>query len=128
MILIKQTAQLDEVLSLKINNIMERRLQTMVFRKGLAKSVNQARQFIIHGHINVGGKSISSPSYLVRSHEEASIAFDEASSLFNQEHPERQQKQEVVIEKVPHYKRNRQTGLCKNCCCTNINGKTTWSL
>lgn len=87
--LVKQGAQLDDVLGIQLRNILERRLQTMVFRKGLARSINQARQFIVHEHITVGNRIVSSPSYHVPIEEETSIAFAPTSSLANAGHPER---------------------------------------
>jgi small subunit ribosomal protein S4 len=87
--LIKKDSSLDEVLSLDIKNIMERRLQTFVYRKELAKSIKQARQFIIHGHITVNDKKISSPSYVVKLDEEDKIGFALNSELKNPEHAER---------------------------------------
>ena len=47
----------------------------MVLRQGLANSVGQSRQFIVHGHIAVAGKKIASPSYLVPVEEEKKIAY-----------------------------------------------------
>ncbi len=82
-------SQLDDVLALQLNNIMERRLQTLLLRKGLANTVNQARQFIVHRHIKVGNKIITSPSYLVSKEEENMLGFTEGSTLANPEHPER---------------------------------------
>lgn len=87
--LVKENAKMDDILGLEIKNIMERRLQTQVVSKGLAKSTKQARQFIVHGHVFVGDKKITVPSYLVRLEEEAQIKFDDGSSLANSEHPER---------------------------------------
>jgi small subunit ribosomal protein S4 len=87
--LIKQGAELDAVLGLQLKNILERRLQTMVFRKGLARSMNQSRQFIVHEHIMVGNKSISSPGYHVTVIDEGNIAFVPTSTLGNTAHPER---------------------------------------
>lgn len=87
--LVKQGAQLDDVLGIQLRNILERRLQTMVFRKGLARSINQSRQFIVHEHITVGNRSVSSPGYHVPVDEEATIAFVPASKLANTAHPER---------------------------------------
>ena len=66
---------LNEVLSLTIEAFLERRLQTIVWRKNLATTVRQARQFITHGHIAVNGKKVSAPSYLVSKAEEATIAY-----------------------------------------------------
>lgn len=87
--LVEQGAQLDNVLGVQLKNILERRLQTMVLRKGLARSINQSRQLIVHEHILVGNRRVSSPSYNVPVSEEASIAFVPTSSFANTSHPER---------------------------------------
>ncbi len=82
-------AKLDQVLSLGLKDILERRLQSLVCRKGLAKSMKQARQFITHRHIMLGNKEITSPSYVTSLQEEAVIAFHDRSALKNSDHPER---------------------------------------
>jgi len=61
----KPTANPDDILSLSTRDILERRLQTLVFRNGLARSMAQARQLIVHGHIAVNGRKVKSPSYHV---------------------------------------------------------------
>jgi len=66
-------ATLDDVLGLTIENILERRLQTIVLRKGLANTANHARQLIVHGHIVLDGKKMPYPSYLVSKEEESNI-------------------------------------------------------
>jgi small subunit ribosomal protein S4 len=63
--LLSKEATLDDVLGLKEVDIMNRRLQTIVFHKGLAKTVKQARQMIVHGKILVDGKRATSPSTLI---------------------------------------------------------------
>jgi len=68
-------ATLDDVLSLPVESFLERRLQTIVWRKGLAGTVSQARQFITHGHISVNGKKISVPGYLVKKDEENKMGY-----------------------------------------------------
>ena len=73
--LLNENATLDDVLSLTVENILDRRLQTLVFKKGLAKTPKQARQFITHGHIAVGGRRTVYPSYLVPRDEEDKIKF-----------------------------------------------------
>jgi small subunit ribosomal protein S4 len=85
--LISDTATLDEVLSLSQKDILNRRLQTYVFKKGLARSIYQARQLVTHQHISVGGKVVSSPSYVVKKGEDATIEFREQSPL--KAHPEK---------------------------------------
>ncbi|MFH1257206.1 MAG: 30S ribosomal protein S4 [Candidatus Diapherotrites archaeon] len=73
--LFKAKATADDILSLSIEELLERRLQTIIWRKNLAKTVKQARQFIAHGHIAVNGVKTTSPSYIVRHGEEAKIAY-----------------------------------------------------
>ncbi|UCE28777.1 MAG: 30S ribosomal protein S4 [Candidatus Bathyarchaeota archaeon] len=88
--ILPETAALDNVLDLTLEDILERRLQTLVFRKGLAKSMYQARQLISHGHVAIEGKRFSSPSYLVLSREEPSIGYAPTSPLLNPSHPMRE--------------------------------------
>ena len=66
---------LEDVLMLTPEAQLERRLQTIVWRKGLANTARQARQFIVHGHIAINGKKVDRPGYLVRVDEEKSIRF-----------------------------------------------------
>lgn len=88
--ILHETAALDDVLDMSIEDILERRLQTLVFRRGLAKSVYQARQLITHGHVSIGGKRVSSPSYLVLRNEEPKISYAPASPLSATDHPLRE--------------------------------------
>jgi small subunit ribosomal protein S4 len=76
--LLKGEVDLDSVLGLTIEDILERRLQSLVHRKGLAKSPKQARQMVTHGHIRVGGRRIKSPSYLVPVEQEETIISEVA--------------------------------------------------
>lgn len=90
---------LDDVLGLRLEQLLERRLQTIVFKKGLARSVKQARQMITHRHILVAGKMITSPSYLVSVAEESKISFYAGSGFSDENHPERKAPEPVVQEK-----------------------------
>lgn len=94
--LLEKDSKLEDVLTITLKDIMNRRLQTLVFKRNLARSVKQARQFISHNHIYISGKNITSPSYLVSREEEASINFGTGSALSNPDHPER-----AVEEKKP---------------------------
>ena len=78
-----QTGQstLDDVLSLTVENVLERRLQTLVWKRGLAKSPYQARQLISHGHIALSQRRMTVPGYLVSPGEEGSLSFSEGSRL-----------------------------------------------
>jgi small subunit ribosomal protein S4 len=70
---LKEGSSLDDVLALTVEDILERRLQTIVYRKGLANSLKHARQLIVHGHIKINGRKINYPSYLVEKGEEGKI-------------------------------------------------------
>ena len=98
--MVKDTSSLDPVLDLTLRDILERRLQTQVFKKGFAHSPHQARQFIIHGHITVGEKNMTVPSYIVTMQEESLIAFLPTSSLNSIDHPERitpEKSKEIIL-------------------------------
>jgi small subunit ribosomal protein S4 len=85
-----ETAVLDDVLDLTIEDVLERRLQTIVFRKGLAKSIYQTRQLITHGHITIGNRRVTVPNYIVTREEENQIAYAPKSPFSNPSHPLRQ--------------------------------------
>ena len=87
--LTKHDSKIEDVLALKASDFFERRLQTLVFKKGLSKSVNQARQFIVHGHVFIGDRKITAPSYMVSLEEESKIMFNPRSNLSKEDHPER---------------------------------------
>jgi small subunit ribosomal protein S4 len=71
--LLNEGATLDDILGLTVENILERRLQTMILRKGFANTPKHARQLITHGHILIGEKKVSYPSYIVPRIEEEKI-------------------------------------------------------
>jgi len=87
--ILPESASVDNILDLNVKDLMERRLQTIVYRSGLARSIHQARQFVSHGHISVANAIVSVPSYIVKRDEESRIAFDQRSPLTNAQHPAR---------------------------------------
>jgi small subunit ribosomal protein S4 len=88
--LLPETAVLDDILDLTIEDLLERRLQTIVFRKGLTKTIHQCRQLITHGHVAVGNKRVTVPSYIVTKEEEPQITYASGSPLASPSHPLRQ--------------------------------------
>ncbi len=82
-------ASLDDVLSLDVEAVLSRRLQTLAFVKGLSFTPRQARQFIIHGHVSVGTRTVRVPGYIVSREEEPSVTYDTRSPLANDLHPVR---------------------------------------
>ena len=87
--ILPEQATVDNILDLNVKDLMERRLQTIVFRTGLAKSIHQAREFVVHGHISIAGDVVSVPSYIVHRDQESRIAFHQTSPLSNAQHPAR---------------------------------------
>ncbi len=80
-------ATLDDVLGLNAQMLLDRRFQTIVYRKGLATTAKQARQFIIHGHVAIEGRKVNIPGYLVKRGEEDKITFNPHSPISNELHP-----------------------------------------
>ena len=77
----KGKVTVDDLLDLKVESVLDRRLQTIVYKSGLANTMKQARQFIVHGHILVDGIKSSSPGRLIKVEDEGKVSFAESSSL-----------------------------------------------
>ena len=71
--------ELDYVLALTPSDFLERRLQTLVFKLGLAKSIHHARVLIRQRHIRVGKQIVNVPSFLVRTDSQKHIDFSLSS-------------------------------------------------
>lgn len=73
--IVSSDVELEKLLDLKANNLLERRLQSRVFRRGLARSMKQARQLIAHGFISIDGVKVNRPGYMVRLTEDDRIGY-----------------------------------------------------
>ena len=62
-----------DVLGLKVEDLLERRLPTIVVKKNIATTAKQARQLVVHKKILIKGKVLDAPSYLVPVADEDSI-------------------------------------------------------
>lgn len=102
-----QAASLDQILGLELKDILERRLQSQIVRKGLARTMKQARQFVTHRHVLVGNKEITSPSFLVSRADESVIAFKTRSPFVTEEHPERVR---VTVVEAPAEEKTAKSG------------------
>jgi len=78
---VNKDAKLEQVLGLELRNVLDKRLQSVVYRKNIAGTMKQARQLIIHGHVLVGNKKISGPSYLVSVEEEPLVMLSPKSKF-----------------------------------------------
>jgi small subunit ribosomal protein S4 len=72
--------KLEDILELKLEHILSRRLQTIVYKKGLSKTVKHARQLIVHGHIIIDNNRVRWPGHLVPVEKENDIHISEAVS------------------------------------------------
>merc|ERR1712226_1160196 len=80
-VLSEDKMKLDYVLSLKVDDFLERRLQTQVMKLGLARSIHHARVLIRQRHIRVKKQIVNVPSYMVRVESQKHIDFAINSSL-----------------------------------------------
>jgi small subunit ribosomal protein S4 len=80
---------LDNVLNLTLENLLERRLQTIVFRKGLAASMHHARQLVVHGHIGLNNHRVMTPARFITTAEQEHITYTTKSALNDASHPAR---------------------------------------
>ncbi len=71
---ISPEAKFDDILSLTVRDVAERRLQTQLYKKGMAFTPKQARQFIVHKKVLVNNRQITSPSYLVKVGDDVRLA------------------------------------------------------
>ncbi|HLC46075.1 MAG TPA: 30S ribosomal protein S4 [archaeon] len=72
---LQDNAVLDDVLTLQVETVLERRLQTQVWKQGIAATPSQARQLIKHGHISLKGKKVTAPGYFLGAGMEREITF-----------------------------------------------------
>ncbi len=87
-------SSVDEVLSLTVEDFLKRRLQTMVKNLGLASTIHQARQLIVHGHIAIKDRRVTIPSYHVKRGEEDFINYAPGSPFLDPNHPLRKKMEE----------------------------------
>ena len=76
--LLKEGDGLDQVLALTIDDILSRRLQTVIWKKGFAKTAKEARQFITHGHVRIEKRTVKSPAYMVPTSLESHIGVSQS--------------------------------------------------
>jgi small subunit ribosomal protein S4 len=62
----EKAADLKGVTGENLLQLLERRLDNVLYRMGLGSSRSQARQIVLHGHIQVNGRKVNIPSFLVK--------------------------------------------------------------
>jgi small subunit ribosomal protein S4 len=79
--IISETSGLDDVLGLTVENLLERRLQTVVLNKSITESIHKARQIVTHRQIIIKNNVVSIPSYLVKIDEEPTVRIRKEGQL-----------------------------------------------
>ena len=82
-------SSLDDVLALETESVLSRRLQTLVYLKGLSTTPDHSRQLINHGHIAINKRKLTIPGYMVTKDEENEIGYTGRSPLNEMSHPAR---------------------------------------
>lgn len=83
------TPSLDDVLALSTEDVLRRRLEWVVFAKGLAPTAKSARQWIVHGHVSVGDHRVRRPGTLLPFADEARLNYSATSPLAADDHAQR---------------------------------------
>lgn len=71
--LVGESSTLDDVLNLQVTDLLSRRLQTIVMKNLGFKTPYQARQAVVHGHVMIGDRVVTIPSYTVDVNEEKDV-------------------------------------------------------
>ena len=85
--LLQTGADIGAVLEINVEHMLSRRLQSVVYYKGLAPSMRAARNLIVHGHICIGEQRMTVPGYHVLKEEEDSLQYSHNSPFADPEHP-----------------------------------------
>ena len=98
-------SNIADTLGLNKEDWLKRRLQTIIVSKKLATTPKQARQFIIHKHVSIGGQTVNIPSYQVLLEEEPQIRLNLALKIAEPNKSKIEKiKQEVLDNQEPEIK------------------------
>ena len=76
--------------------LLERRLDNVVYRLGIAHTRRQGRQFVVHGHITVNGKRVDRPSYRVKPGDEIAVHANARSNAHIQQNVEERRRGKIA--------------------------------
>ena len=89
--LLQTGADVGDVLEINVEHMLSRRLQSVVYYKGLAPSMRAVRNLIVHGHICIGDQRMTVPGYHILKEEEDSLKYSDNSPFVDPEHPFRKE-------------------------------------
>ena len=88
------------MLQITVEHMLSRRLQSVVFYKGLAPTMRSSRNLIVHGHIRIGDQRMTVPGYHVLKQEEDVIQYSTNSPFADSEHQFRKDMEELRLTLV----------------------------
>ena len=98
--LLGEGSDIDDVLQIDVEHMLNRRFQSVVYMKGLARTMRAARNLIVHGHISIGDQRMTVPGYHVLREEEEHIQYSSNSPYADPEHKFRKDLEEYNLTKV----------------------------
>ena len=78
--LFRRAEKMEGMAGVNLLMLLERRLDNVVFKMGMAESRNEARQLVTHGHFRLNGKKVNIPSITVKQNDEITLR-DKSRSL-----------------------------------------------
>jgi len=91
----RRAAQAKGITGDNLLQLLERRLDNVIYRLGFAQTRAAARQLVSHGHVRINGRRVNIPSYTVRESEEISIKDRDGSKALVQRNLEVSSRREV---------------------------------
>ncbi len=89
--LLPEGATVGDVLQIDIDQMLSRRLQSVVYRRGLAPTMRSSRQLIMHGHISIGEQKMTVPGYHILKEEEELLQYNSNSPFMDENSTFRQE-------------------------------------
>lgn len=99
--LITKKSGLEDILTLNTTDILNRRLQTAVNRRGYSDTVREARQLVTHGHVYINGQKVNIPGYLLTQEEEKQLEVRKPEPEETEEVEEESEEVEEEAEENP---------------------------
>jgi small subunit ribosomal protein S4 len=93
-------ASIDDVLQINVEHMLSRRLQSVVYYRGLAPSMRAARNMIVYGHISIGEQKMTVPGYHIRKLEEEDLNYASNSVYNDPNHPFRVEMEKLRLTMV----------------------------
>ena len=95
--LIAGGSSIDDVLQITVEHMLSRRLQSVVYYRGLAPTMRSSRNLIVHGHISIGNQKMTVPGYHVLKQEEDVMQYSTNSPFADSEHQFRKDMDELRL-------------------------------